>query len=168
MASKASLNGSYNESATDKSEQDAVACPQSNMKVVLVVAAALIDTQGRVLLAQRPEGKPMAGLWEFPGGKVEAGETPEFALCRELVEELNVQVQMEDLVPVTFASHSYEKFHLLMPVFACYKWRGAPAGMEEQSLKWVDANDLSQYPMPPADIPLLDAIQLVVQSRPLI
>lgn len=125
------------------------------MKVVLVSAVALIDVDGRVLLAQRPEGKPMAGLWEFPGGKIEAGETPEAALIRELHEELGIDTWASCLAPLTFASHSYDDFHLLMPLFACRKWDGIIEGREGQALKWVRANDLKNYPMPPADVPLI-------------
>lgn len=130
------------------------------MKTVLVSAVALIDTDGRVLLAQRPPGKPMAGLWEFPGGKVEAGETPEAALIRELDEELGIQTWNSCLAPLTFASHSYENFHLLMPVFACRKWDGIVQPREGQSLKWVRAQQLRDYPMPAADIPLIPALQM--------
>lgn len=130
------------------------------MKTVLVSAVALIDTDGRVLLAQRPPGKPMAGLWEFPGGKVEAGETPEAALIRELDEELGIQTWNSCLAPLTFASHSYENFHLLMPVFACRRWDGIVQPREGQSLKWVRAQQLRDYPMPAADIPLIPALQM--------
>lgn len=130
------------------------------MKTVLVSAVALIDTDGRVLLAQRPPGKPMAGLWEFPGGKVEKGETPEAALIRELDEELGIQTWNSCLAPITFASHSYDDFHLLMPVFACRKWQGVVQPREGQSLKWVRANQLRDYPMPAADIPLIPALQM--------
>jgi 8-oxo-dGTP diphosphatase len=129
------------------------------MKTVLVSAAALIDGEGRVLLAQRPEGKSMAGLWEFPGGKVEEGETPEAALIRELHEELGIETWQSCLAPLCFASHSYEKFHLLMPLFACRKWGGIPQSREEQALKWVRAKDLRDYPMPPADIPLIPILR---------
>ncbi|MEM1237500.1 MAG: 8-oxo-dGTP diphosphatase MutT [Pseudomonadota bacterium] len=125
------------------------------MKVVLVSAVALIDVDGRVLLAQRPEGKSMAGLWEFPGGKVEPGETPEVALIRELQEELGIDTWESCLAPLTFASHSYDDFHLLMPVFACRKWDGVPQSKEGQALKWVKGADLRSYPMPPADVPLI-------------
>ncbi|MGH1576062.1 8-oxo-dGTP diphosphatase MutT [Planktotalea sp.] len=125
------------------------------MKVVHVSAVALIDVDGRVLLAQRPEGKSMAGLWEFPGGKIEAGETPEAALIRELQEELGIDTWASCLAPLTFASHSYDDFHLLMPLFACRKWDGIPQAKENQTLKWVKASDLSKYPMPAADIPLI-------------
>lgn len=129
------------------------------MKLVLVSAVALIDADGRVLLAQRPEGKSMAGLWEFPGGKVEKGESPEAALIRELKEELGIDTWSSCLAPLTFASHAYEDFHLLMPVFACRRWQGTPQAREGQTLKWVRAKDLSQYPMPPADIPLIPILR---------
>ena len=125
------------------------------MTLLLVAAVALIDKDGRVLLAQRPEGKSMAGLWEFPGGKVEDGETPESALIRELHEELGIETWSSCLAPLTFASHSYESFHLVMPLFACRKWQGYPQPREGQSLAWVRANKLRDYPMPPADIPLI-------------
>ena len=129
------------------------------MKTVLVSAAALIDGEGRVLLAQRPEGKSMAGLWEFPGGKVEQGETPEAALIRELHEELGIETWQSCLAPLCFASHSYEKFHLLMPLFVCRKWDGITQSREGQALKWVRAKDLRDYPMPPADIPLIPILR---------
>ena len=125
------------------------------MKVVLVSAVALIDVDGRVLLAQRPEGKSMAGLWEFPGGKIEPNETPEAALIRELEEELGISTWQSCLAPLTFASHSYDSFHLLMPLFACRKWERTPQPREKQALKWVRPNDLRSYPMPQADIPLV-------------
>lgn len=124
-------------------------------KVVLVSAVALIDVDGRVLLAQRPEGKSMAGLWEFPGGKVEPGETPEAALIRELHEELDIDTWASCLAPLTFASHTYDDFHLLMPLYACRKWDGIPKPKENQVLKWARMNELQNYPMPPADIPLI-------------
>ena len=124
-------------------------------RIVLVSAVALIDADGRVLLAQRPEGKSMAGLWEFPGGKVEPGETPEAALIRELHEELGIETYASCLAPLTFASHAYADFHLLMPLFACRKWQGQPQSREAQALKWVRARDLRDYPMPPADVPLV-------------
>lgn len=129
------------------------------MNVILVSAVALIDIDGRILLAQRPEGKSMAGLWEFPGGKVEAGETPEVALIRELHEELGIDTWQSCLAPLTFASHGYDDFHLLMPLFACRKWKGTPQPREGQTLKWVRANDLSNYPMPAADIPLIPMLR---------
>ena len=129
------------------------------MKTLLVSAVALIDADGRVLLAQRPEGKSMAGLWEFPGGKVEAGETPEVALIRELQEELGIDTWESCLAPLTFASHSYDDFHLLMPLFACRKWKGTPQPQEGQALKWVRANKLRDYPVPPADIPLIPILR---------
>jgi 8-oxo-dGTP diphosphatase len=125
------------------------------MKTVLVSAVALIDVDGRILLAQRPEGKSMAGLWEFPGGKVEQGETPEAALVRELEEEIGINTWKSCLAPLTFASHSYADFHLLMPLFACRKWEGTPTPKEGQTLKWAPVSDLRKYPMPPADIPLI-------------
>ena len=129
------------------------------MKIVLVSAVALIDVDGRVLLAQRPEGKSMAGLWEFPGGKVEAGETPEHALIRELQEELGIDTWESCLAPLTFASHSYEDFHLLMPLFACRKWDGTPQSREGQSLAWVKPKALKEYPMPAADVPLIPILR---------
>jgi len=129
------------------------------VKTVLVSAVALIDVDGRILLTQRPEGKSMAGLWEFPGGKVEPGETPEAALIRELQEELGIDTWQSCLAPLTFASHSYDDFHLLMPLFACRKWQGTPQGREGQALKWVRANELRSHPMPPADEPLIPILR---------
>ncbi len=129
------------------------------MKTVLVSAVALIDPDGRVLLAQRPEGKSMAGLWEFPGGKVEPGETPEAALIRELHEELGIDTWSSCLAPLTFASHSYPEFHLLMPLFACRKWEGRPQSREGQALKWVRPAELREYPMPAADLPLIPILR---------
>jgi len=128
-------------------------------KTVLVSAVVLIDVEGRILLTQRPEGKSMAGLWEFPGGKVEPGETPEHALIRELQEELGIDTWASCLAPLTFASHAYEDFHLLMPLFACRKWDGFPQGREGQTLKWVRVTELRDYPMPPADIPLIPILR---------
>ena len=124
-------------------------------RLLLVAACALIDGDGRVLLAQRPEGKPMAGLWEFPGGKLEPGETPEDAVIRELWEELGVAVTKPCLAPLTFASHDYREFHMLMPLFVCRRWTGAPVAREAQQLRWVRANRLRDFPMPPADEPLI-------------
>ena len=129
------------------------------MKIILVSAVALIDTDGRVLLAQRPEGKSLAGLWEFPGGKVEPGESPETALIRELKEELAIDTFSSCLAPLTFASHTYPDFHLLMPLFACRKWQGIATGVEGQKLAWVRPNDLRNYPMPPADLPLIPILR---------
>ena len=125
------------------------------MKLTLVVACALIDADNRVLIAQRPEGKQLAGLWEFPGGKLEPGERPEPALIRELREELGIEVKEACLAPLTFASHAYETFHLLMPLYICRRWDGTVASKEGQALAWVRANKLRDYPMPPADIPLI-------------
>ena len=129
------------------------------MKMLLVSAVALIDKDNRVLLAKRPEGKAMAGLWEFPGGKIEAGETPEAALVRELQEELGIETWNSCLAPLTFASHSYEDFHLMMPLFACRKWEGVVTPREGQELAWVRAADLRSYPMPAADIPLIPILR---------
>ena len=129
------------------------------MKIILVSAVALIDPDGRVLLAQRPEGKSLAGLWEFPGGKVEPGETPEAALIRELKEELDIDTWSSCLAPLTFASHSYEDFHLLMPLFVCRRWQGTPRATEGQTLAWVRPNQLRDYPMPPADLPLIPILR---------
>ena len=125
------------------------------LPVVLVVAVALVDADGRVLLAERPAGKPMAGLWEFPGGKVRQGETPEAALIRELKEELGIDVTASCLAPFTFASHGYEDFHLLMPLYVCRRWKGALRPREGQTLAWVRPERLADYPMPPADKPLV-------------
>ena len=127
--------------------------------LILVAAVVLVDTDGRVLLAQRPEGKQMAGLWEFPGGKVDPGETPEAALIRELREELGIDVAASCLAPLTFASHSYPDFHLLMPLYVCRKWSGIPAAREGQRLAWVWPARLADYPMPPADVPLVAALR---------
>jgi 8-oxo-dGTP diphosphatase len=125
------------------------------VKIVLVSAVALIDPDGRVLLAQRPEGKSMAGLWEFPGGKVEPAETPEAALIRELKEELGIDTWQSCLAPLTFASHAYPEFHLLMPLFVCRRWQGTATPHEGQALAWVRPGSLRDYPMPPADLPLV-------------
>lgn len=129
------------------------------MKIVLVSAVALIDPDGRVLLAQRPAGKSMAGLWEFPGGKVEPGESPESALIRELREELGIETRQSCLAQLSFASHGYDDFHLLMPLFACRRWDGIPLPREGQRLTWVRSGDLSRYPMPPADLPLIPVLR---------
>ena len=129
------------------------------MKLLLVTAVALIDPEGRVLLAQRPEGKSLAGLWEFPGGKVDPGETPEAALIRELDEELGIETWNSCLAPLTFASHSYDDFHLLMPLFACRRWEGITAPQEGQKLAWVRPSALRDFPMPPADEPLIPILQ---------
>lgn len=125
------------------------------MNLVLVVAVALVDTDGRVLLAQRPPGRSMAGLWEFPGGKVEPGESPEHALIRELHEELAIDVKASCLAPLTFASHAYDDFHLLMPLYVCRRWNGIVTAREGQQLAWVLPNRLTEYPMPAADKPLI-------------
>ena len=130
--------------------------------LVLVSAVALIDPDGRILLAQRPEGKSMAGLWEFPGGKVNAGETPEAALIRELAEELGIDVAASCLAPFTFASHTYHDFHLLMPLYVCRKWSGIPIAREGQRLTWVRPARLGDYPMPPADAPLVAMLRDLV------
>ncbi|MDR7034349.1 8-oxo-dGTP diphosphatase [Mesorhizobium sp. BE184] len=127
----------------------------SGRRLLLVTACALIDADGRVLIAQRPEGKQLAGLWEFPGGKVEPGETPEECLIRELREEIGVETQTACLAPLTFASHSYDDFHLLMPLYVCRRYSGIPRPLEAQALKWVRPKQLRDYPMPPADAPLI-------------
>jgi 8-oxo-dGTP diphosphatase len=124
-------------------------------RLVLVVACALVDADGRILIAQRPEGKKMAGLWEFPGGKVEPGETPEATLVRELREELGIETKSACLAPLTFASHAYEDWHILMPLYVCRRWEGIAQPREGQMLKWVRAKELRNYPMPPADLPLI-------------
>jgi 8-oxo-dGTP diphosphatase len=128
------------------------------MNILLVVACALVDADRRVLIAQRPEGKSLAGLWEFPGGKLELGESPEDALIRELSEELGISTKTACLAPVSFASHSYDNFHLLMPLYVCRKWQGIPQAKEHQALKWVRPQRLRDYPMPPADEPLIAAL----------
>jgi 8-oxo-dGTP diphosphatase len=129
------------------------------VKVLLVVAAALIDSDGRVLLAQRPKGKALADLWEFPGGKMDLGEAPEDALIRELREELGIAVKAACLAPLTFASHAYDDFHLLMPLYVCRRWEGFVQPLDGQALKWVRPRDLRSYPMPPADAPLIPYLQ---------
>lgn len=129
------------------------------MRLLLVAAVALVDADGRVLLAERPEGKSLAGLWEFPGGKVEPGETPEACLIRELREELGIDTWQSCLAPLTFASHSYDDFHLLMPLYVCRRWQGTPHPQEGQRLAWVRAKDLKNYPMPPADLPLIPILR---------
>ncbi|MGL4526885.1 MAG: (deoxy)nucleoside triphosphate pyrophosphohydrolase [Aestuariivirga sp.] len=125
------------------------------MKIVLVAAVALVDADGRVLISKRPEGKQLGGLWEFPGGKVEAGERPEAALIRELKEELAIDVAESCLAPLTFASHAYDDFHLLMPLYVCRRWQGTVRGAEGQELAWVRPLRLRDYAMPPADVPLI-------------
>lgn len=127
--------------------------------LLLVVACALLDQDNRVLLTERPQGKSLAGLWEFPGGKIEQGETPEVSLIRELEEELGIHVQRGDLLPLTFVSHAYETFHLLMPLYLCYHYEGVARGQEGQNLKWVFIGDLDKYPMPDADKPLVQALK---------
>ncbi len=128
------------------------------MKLLLVVAAALVDTDNRVLIARRPEGKALAGLWEFPGGKVDSGERPEEALVRELREELGIETKAECLAPLTFASHAYDDIHLLMPLYVCRRWTGFVRPGEGQALKWVRPRDLRAWPMPPADEPLIPSL----------
>ncbi len=129
------------------------------MRIVLVSAVALIDPDDRVLLARRPEGKALAGLWEFPGGKVEPGETPETALIRELREELGIETRGSCLAPLCFASHGYDDFHLLMPLFVCRRWQGIVTPREGQELAWVRPRDMGAYPMPPADLPLIPILR---------
>ncbi len=136
-----------------------VASQRRSVKILLVSAVALIDAEGRVLLAKRPPGKSLAGLWEFPGGKVEPGEAPEAALIRELREELGIDTWKSCLAPLTFASHSYDDFHLLMPLFACRRWEGIPTPQEGQTLAWVRPDRLKDYPMPPADLPLIPILR---------
>jgi 8-oxo-dGTP diphosphatase len=127
----------------------------SEKPILMVVACALVDTDRRVLIAQRPPGKQLAGLWEFPGGKLEKGESPEAELIRELNEELGIETKEACLAPLNFESHSYESFHLLMPLFVCRKWQGMPEAREHSALKWVRPQALRDYPMPPADAPLI-------------
>ena len=133
-----------------------------SVKLVLVAACALIDADGRVLIAQRPQGKSMAGLWEFPGGKVETGERPEQSLIRELKEELGIVVKEDCLAPLTFASHLYPDFHLLMPLYVCRRWEGFVEAQEGQRLKWVRPTELRDYPMPPADEPLISHLTTLI------
>jgi 8-oxo-dGTP diphosphatase len=133
-----------------------------SVKLVLVAACALVDTDGRILIAERPVGKPMAGLWEFPGGKVEDGERPEQTLIRELREELGIVVNEACLAPLTFASHTYPDFHLLMPLYVCRRWDGTVIALEGQRLAWVRANRLRDYPMPPADEPLVSHLMALL------
>jgi 8-oxo-dGTP diphosphatase len=133
-----------------------------SVKLVLVAACALVDADGRVLIAQRPAGRPMAGLWEFPGGKVEAGERPEDTLIRELKEELGIIVDEACLAPLAFASHSYPQFHLLMPLYVCRRWQGTVMALEGQKLAWVRPNRLREYPMPPADEPLVSHLMTLL------
>ena len=137
---------------------DLPALPDAS-KVVYVAAVVLVDKDGRVLLAERPAGKKLAGLWEFPGGKIEAGETPEQALVRELKEELDIDTSQTCLAPLTFASHRYDDFHLFMPVFVCRVWKGIVAAQEGQRIAWVFPKDFDKYPMPPADIPLIPVLR---------
>jgi 8-oxo-dGTP diphosphatase len=132
------------------------------VRLVLVAACALIDPDGRILIAQRPAGNSMAGLWEFPGGKIEAGERPEQSLIRELKEELGIAVKEECLAPLTFASHLYPDFHLLMPLYVCRRWEGIVTAQEQQKLKWVRPTELKNYPMPPADEPLISHLTTLV------
>lgn len=129
--------------------------PEESKRLLLVAACALVDGDGRVLIAQRPEGKQLAGMWEFPGGKIELGETPEETVVRELREELGIETKVACLAPLTFASHAYESFNLLMPLFVCRRYWGIPQAQEGQALKWVRPNKLRDYPMPPADEPLI-------------
>ena len=132
---------------------------EANLPLILVSAVALVDADGRILLAQRPAHKSMGGLWEFPGCKIEAGESPEAALIRELQEELDINTSESCLAPLSFASHAYDDFHLLMMLFVCRRWHGQPRPVEGGTLKWVKPNQLRDYPMPPADIPLIPVIQ---------
>ncbi len=138
-----------------------------SLPVLFVTAVALIDSENRVLLAERPKGKEMAGLWEFPGGKIHDNETPEEALVREMKEELSLSLREQDLVPVTFASHAYPEFHLFMPLFACRVWQGAPRPMEGQQIVWAETKDMARYPMPPADVGLASALLLLLNGKSL-
>lgn len=134
----------------------------ATLPIVLVVAVALVDADGRVLIAKRPEGKKLAGLWEFPGGKVDPGESPESALIRELREELGIDTHESCLAPLTFASHAYDDFHLLMPLYVCRRWKGEIRAHEHADLKWVRPARLGDYPMPPADAPLIAMIHDII------
>lgn len=135
-----------------------VSTEESSVPMLLVVAVALVDVDNRILLAQRPEGKNLAGMWEFPGGKLEPGERPELGLIRELEEELGIKTWESCLAPLTFASYGYEDFHLLMPLYICRRWEGVPQSKEGQALRWVRPGKLRDYPMPPADLPLIPAL----------
>lgn len=150
-----SLSPASSKLAREQLQQPRVAMSSGQVKLVLVAACALIDADGRILLAQRPEGKSMAGLWEFPGGKIEHGERPEQTLIRELNEELGIHVKEDCLAPFAFASHGYETFHLLMPLYLCRRWEGIVTPREGQKLAWARPNDMGSYPMPPADVPLV-------------
>jgi 8-oxo-dGTP diphosphatase len=138
---------------------------RSSLPLVLVAACVLLDGNGRILIAKRPQGRPLAGLWEFPGGKVEAGESPEHALSRELAEELGIDIAPADLVPLTFASHAYPDFHLLMPLFLCKRWRGKVTPHEGQELVWVKPAELGSYAMPPADEPLKVVLPALLSQK---
>lgn len=146
------------DAASDGADNDASHSSHAPVRMVLVVACALMDADGRVLIARRPEGKALAGLWEFPGGKLEPGERPEAALIRELREELGIEVKEACLAPLTFASHAYDDFHLLMPLYVCRRWEGFATSREGQELKWVSPLRLRDWPMPPADEPLIPHI----------
>ncbi len=150
-----SLSPASSKLAREQLQQPRVAMSSGQVKLVLVAACALIDADGRILLAQRPEGKSMAGLWEFPGGKIEHGERPEQTLIRELNEELGIHVKEDCLAPFAFASHGYETFHLLMPLYLCRRWSGLVVAREGQKLTWARVQELSNFPMPPADVPLV-------------
>ncbi len=150
-----SLSPASSRLAREQLQQPRVAMSSGQVKLVLVAACALIDADGRILLAQRPEGKSMAGLWEFPGGKIEHGERPEQTLIRELNEELGIHVKEDCLAPFAFASHGYETFHLLMPLYLCRRWSGVVVAREGQKLTWARVQELSNFPMPPADVPLV-------------
>lgn len=150
-----SLSPASSKLAREQLQQPRVAMSSGQVKLVLVAACALIDADGRILLAQRPEGKSMAGLWEFPGGKIEHGERPEQTLIRELNEELGLHLKEDCLAPFAFASHGYETFHLLMPLYLCRRWSGVVVAREGQKLTWARVQELSNFPMPPADVPLV-------------